>query len=122
MSLAPRDPFEALMREPRAGLMSLRDAMNRLLEESFIRPSFEFFAAGRFFPIDIRETEDQQQYVVEASLPGVKPEEIQITAEGGTVTIHGKKKGEEKKEEGTYVRRERYEGEMSRTFSCKSQN
>ena len=109
MSLVPRDPFEALM--------PLREAINRMFEESFVWPRFEFFT-GRFFPIDISETEDKQQYVIEASLPGIKPEELQITAEGDTLTIRVSRKGEqEKKEKGTYVRRERYEGEMSRTIS-----
>ena len=110
MSLVPRDPFEALM--------PLREAINRMFEESFVRPRFELFT-GRFFPIDISETQDKQQYVIEASLPGIKPEEMQITAEGNTLTIRVARKveEEEKKEKGTYVRRERYEGEMSRTIS-----
>ena len=110
MSLVPRDPFEALM--------PLREAINRMFEESFVWPRFELFT-GRFFPIDISETEDKQQYVIEASLPGIKPEELQITAEGDTLTIRVARKveEEEKKEKGTYVRRERYEGEMTRTLS-----
>ena len=108
MSLVPRDPFEALM--------PLREAINRMFEESFVWPRFELFT-GRFFPIDISETEDKQQYVIEASLPGIKPEELQISAEGNTLTIHAAKKSEEKTEKGTYVRRERYEGEMTRTVS-----
>ena len=109
MSLVPRDPFEALM--------PLREAINRMFEESFVWPRFELFT-GRFFPIDISETEDKQQYVIEASLPGIKPEEMQISAEGDTLTIRvARKVEEEKKEKGTYVRRERYEGEMSRTIS-----
>ena len=109
MSIVPRDPFEALM--------PLREAINRMFEESFVWPRFELFT-GRFFPIDISETEDKQQYVIEASLPGIKPEEMQITAEGDTLTIRvARKVEEEKKGKGTYVRRERYEGEMSRTIS-----
>lgn len=109
MSLVPRDPFEAMM--------PLREAINRMFEESFVWPRFELFT-GRFFPIDISETEDKQQYVIEASLPGIKPEEMQITAEGDTLTIRvARKVEEEKKEKGTYVRRERYEGEMTRTVS-----
>ncbi len=111
MSMIPRDPFEALT--------PLREAMNRLLEESFVGPRFEFFTA-RTFPLDIYESEDKQQYVVEASVSGFKPEEIQIMAEGNTLTIRAAKKEEKKEEKGSYVRRERYAGEMSRSVTLPS--
>ena len=112
MSMIPRDPFEALM--------PLREAMNRLFEESFVGPRFEFFPTARTFPLDIYESEDKQQYVVEASVSGFKPEEIQITAEGNTLTIRAARKEEKKEEKGSYVRRERYEGEMSRSVTLPS--
>jgi HSP20 family protein len=108
MSLAPREPF--------GGLTPLRDAMNRLFEESFIGPRLEFLTS-RTFPLDVYETPDRQQYVVEAALPGLKPEDIQITAEGDTLTIRTSKKTEEKVEKGNYVRREFYMGEMSRSVT-----
>ncbi len=109
MSMIPRDPFEALM--------PLRDAVNRLFEESFIWPGRIEVFAGRTFPVDVYETKDQQGYVIEASLPGAKPEDISITAMGNNLTIRYVTKGEEKVEKPTYVRRERYEGEMTRTIS-----
>ncbi len=108
MPLVPFDPHEARI--------PLREAINRLFEESTVWPRFEFFGA-RSFPVDIYESEDKKQYVIEAALPGIKPEEMQITAEGDTLTIHVQKKHEEKTEKGNYMRRERYEGEMTRTFS-----
>jgi HSP20 family protein len=90
--------------------------MSRLFEESFVGPRFEFFV-GRTFPLDIYETEDKLSYVIETALPGYKPEEVQITAEGDMLTIRVMKKGEEKVEKAAYVRRERYEGEMVRTVT-----
>jgi len=75
---------------------------------------------ARTFPLDIYESEDKQHYVVEASVSGFKPEDIQITAEGNTLTIHAAKKAEKKEEKGAYVRRERYEGEMSRSVTLPS--
>lgn len=107
MSMILKDPFDAFT--------PLREAMNRLFEESFVGPRFEFYF-GRTFPLDIYESEDKQ-YVVEASLPGLKPEEMQITAEGDMLTIHVTRKEETKTEKDAYVRRERYEGEMSRTIT-----
>lgn len=109
MSMIWKDPFEALM--------PLREAVNRLFEDSFVWPGRLEVFTGRTFPVDIYETKDQQGYVIEASLPGVKPEDISITAMGDTLTISYKTKGEEKVEKPTYVRRERYEGEMTRTFT-----
>jgi HSP20 family protein len=109
MSMMLRDPFEALM--------PLRDAVNRLFEESFIWPGRIEVFAGRTFPVDVYETKDQQGYVIEASLPGAKPEDISITAMGNNLTIRYVTKGEEKVEKPTYVRRERFEGEMTRTIS-----
>lgn len=111
MSLMRRDPLEALM--------PLREAINRLFEESIIGPRIELFT-GRTFPLDVYESQDKQQYVIEASIAGFKPEEIQITAEGDTVMIRAEKKEETKTEKGSYVRHERYEGEINRSFTLPS--
>jgi HSP20 family protein len=64
--------------------------------------------------VDIYETD--KHYTIEAVLLGVKPEDIQITALGDTITIHVVQKHEEKKETKTYMRRECYEREVSRTI------
>jgi HSP20 family protein len=89
--------------------------MNRLIEDSFIGLGrFEPF--GHAFPLDIRETADA--YTVEAALPGVKPEDLQVTATEDTLTIRAIHKLNEKMEKTeTFVRRERYGGELSRTIS-----
>ncbi len=108
MPLVPFNAFEATM--------PLREAVNRLFEESFGGPRFEYLTR-RTFPVNIYETEDKQQYVIEAALPGFKPEEVQITAVGDTLIISAAKAEEEKVEKGTYVGRERYEDEASRTFT-----
>ncbi len=113
MSMIWKDPSEALM--------PLREAVNRLFEDSFIWPGRLEVFTGRTFPVDVYETRDQQGYVVEASLPGVKPEDISITAIGDTLTISYATRGEEKVEKPNYVRRERYEGELRRTISLPTQ-
>ncbi len=109
MSMIWKDPFEALM--------PLREAVNRLFEDSFVWPGRLEVFTGRTFPVDVYETKDQQGYVVEASLPGVKPGDISITAMGDILTIHYATKGEKKVEKPNYVRHERYEGEMTRTIT-----
>ncbi len=99
MTLFWRDPFEV---------------MNRLFEESMIGPRFEFLTP-RTFPVDVYESADELYYVIKAALPGYKPEEVHITAVGDTLTISAVK--EEKPEKERLVRRERYTGEMIRTFT-----
>jgi HSP20 family protein len=108
MSLIVRDPFETLT--------PLRDAMNRLFEESFVGPRSQLLTS-QAFPVDIYETDDQHAYVVEATLPGTKPENIQITAVDTTLTIRVAEKQEEKVNKGNCVRRERYEGERVRAIT-----
>jgi HSP20 family protein len=108
-----KDPFEAMM--------PLREAMNRMFEESFIWPGRLEVFAGRNFPVDVYESKDKQGYVVEASLPGAKPEDISISAMGDTLTISYTTKREEKTEKPNYVRQERYEGEMTRTIVLPTQ-
>lgn len=107
MSIMRRDPIDAFM--------PLRQAMDRLFEGSFIWPGRTELFTGQTFPLDVYESPDKQAYIVEASIAGFKPEEIQITAEAGTLTIHAEKKEEKKEEKGSYLRRERFEGEMTRT-------
>lgn len=103
--------------EPRETFGSLRDAVGRLFEESFVNPrALESLMFGRSFPLDI--TDAEQEYVIDASLPGVKPEDVQITALGDTLTIHATRKPAEATEKTkTYVRRERYEGEIQRIIT-----
>jgi HSP20 family protein len=118
-SLPAEENTMALTRwEPFEGLTPLRDVMNQLFEESFIRP-MRFGLVGRVFPVDVYETDTD--YVLEAALPGVKPEDVQITALRDTITIHATMKPLRQPKEKTdktvfYVRQERYEGEMSRTI------
>jgi HSP20 family protein len=69
-------------------LLSLRQAMDRLFEESFVNPrTWQFGEEGQLVPVDVFTTNDD--VVVQAILPGVKPEEVDITVEGNTLTIAG---------------------------------
>lgn len=102
------DPFDALM--------PLRDAMNRLFEESFVGPRFEF-VTRKSFPINVYETPDQKYLIVEAAVPGVKPEQIHVQVEGDVLTIRANQQQEQTTEQGAYVRREITHSEMYRTIT-----
>ena len=103
--------------EPFRGAMSLRDAMDWMFRESFLRP--DFFWGGReggWMPMDVEERGDE--YVVRASMPGWKPEEIDASVQGDTVTISGERKPAEQEEKGkTYHLRERGFASFRRSFT-----
>ncbi|MFI5273931.1 MAG: Hsp20/alpha crystallin family protein [Ktedonobacterales bacterium] len=102
--------------EPFESFAPLRDAVNQLFEESLLRP-MRFGMLGRFFPVDVYETE--KAFVVEAVLPGVKPEDVQVSAIRDTLTIHAAIKPAPAaipEKTGTYLQRERSTGEMTRTI------
>ncbi|MBX6314284.1 MAG: Hsp20/alpha crystallin family protein [Isosphaeraceae bacterium] len=107
MPLERWDPFREAI--------SLRDAMNSLLQESFIRPSGLMAGGAIALPLDVCETENE--FVVKASLPGVRPEDVQITVHGDTLTIRGEAKAEEEKKGETWHLRERRFGPFQRTLS-----
>ena len=72
---------------PFGDLLSLRQAMDRLFEESFVNPRTWQFGDDRLVPVDVQATD--ADVVVQAVLPGVKPEEVDITVEGNTLSIAG---------------------------------
>jgi HSP20 family protein len=65
--------------------------------------------------VDIKEEPDK--YVLHADLPGVKPEETDVSMEDGVLTIKGEKKTEEITEKEGYKRVERTFGSFHRRFS-----
>ena len=104
-----------LMRwEPFRELVSLREAMNRLFEESFVRPwgAFPRWAEGP--AVDMYETDTA--VMVKAAIPGVDPKDVEISVTGDTLTIRGEVKKEEQVKEENYLRRERYYGSFCRSF------
>ena len=57
------------------------------------------------------------EIIVKASVPGIKPDDLDITLTGDQLTIKGETKSEEQFEEGSYIRKERRFGSFQRTLS-----
>lgn len=93
---------------------SLRDAMDRFFDRSFVSPG-EWLTLARFEQPAIDVVSKPESFVVKAALPGVKPEDIETTITGDTLTIHGKYYEEEKREEEGYLYRELSRGEFRRS-------
>jgi HSP20 family protein len=106
MAIERWDPFQEAI--------SLHDAVNTLFQESFIRPGRLFAPNGSAtLPLDISETEDA--FVIKASLSGVKPEDVQITVHGETLTIRGETRAEEENKGRHWHLRERWFGSFQRS-------
>jgi HSP20 family protein len=89
--------------EPFRELVSLREAMDRLFEESFVRPREGVLTtdgAGAL-AVDMYETSE---------------EVIDVSVVGDTLTIRGETKAEEEEEGANYIRRERRYGTFSRSL------
>jgi HSP20 family protein len=97
-------------------LPSLRDAIDRLFDESFTVPR-EWIAAERFDRPAIDAYTTPEAFVVKAAMPGIKPEEIHTTVSGDVLTVEGKFREESKREEQGYLYRELSRGELRRSIS-----
>ena len=101
--------------EPFRNMTSLRNAMDRLFEDSVVRP-------GRVWPeleraelaLDVYQTDSD--VVIKATLPGVKPEEVDISITGDTLTIKGEHEEEQEVKEENYLHRERRYGAFNRSI------
>lgn len=86
------------------------------LFDNFFGDSFmpAFFEGDNQIRVDIKENE--KEYVVEADLPGVKKEEINVELHNDRLTISVARNEEVKEERENYIRRERRSGSYSRSF------
>lgn len=98
--------------EPVRDMMTLREAMDRLFDDAFTRP-LSLSGVSALPTLDVYETDDE--VVVEAALPGIKAEDVQISVTGEALTLRGEFKQEEEKTGTTYHVRERRTGSFERT-------
>jgi len=73
--------------DPFREALSLRRAMDQLFEQSFVNPSSMPGSPSMMAPMDVCETPNG--YEVDVALPGVRPEDIELTVDQNTLTIRG---------------------------------
>ena len=73
--------------DPFHEVLSLRRAMDQLFERSFVHPDLALDSPPLIAPIDVCETANG--YEVDVALPGVRPEDIELTVDQNTLTIRG---------------------------------
>lgn len=91
--------------------------MPKIFDDDFFRDDF-FDRKDRMnfnlMKTDIRE--DDKSYLLEVDLPGYSKDDIKIDITDGYLTINAKVEKEDKEDNKNYVRRERFTGEVSRSF------
>jgi HSP20 family protein len=102
------DPFQEMT--------TLRDAMNQLLTDSFVRP--RGLADGSQVPMDLYETE--HEYVVNVAVPGLKPDNFEITMQQHVLSIRGQTQTTQQENARYHIREQRF-GSFMRTVQFPSQ-
>jgi len=97
---------------PVRDLINFRDSMDQVFNDRFFR-GFDMGTRTPVLPIDAYSTDDA--IVLVADVPGLKPEELNITMEGDTLTIKGELKPAA--EPRNYLLRERLVGKFERTLT-----
>lgn len=104
-------PSEMSPWRPQREAVSLRDAMDRLFEDSVITPK----AVGAMPKIDIKET--KTAIVVSAELPGIEEDKVDVEIMDNVMTISGEKIEEKVQEGEGYHYKESHTGAFQRSFS-----
>jgi HSP20 family protein len=101
---------------PLVDLVGVREAMERLFDDRFLRPFWLTNGERQIAPaLDVYTTTDA--VVAKAALPGVKPEDVEITISDDQVTISGTFKEEKETTEAGYVQKELSRGAFRRSFA-----
>jgi HSP20 family protein len=109
-------PSEIERWDPFREIMTLRNRIDHLLESAFVRPRGEWFATIFDEPaLDMYEADGKIK--VDIPLPGVKPEEIELSISGKTLTIKGERKAKEEVKKEDYYRHEMHYGAFTRAVT-----
>lgn len=97
---------------PLGEMVSLRSAMDRLFEDSFVDTAWRGAEGQSLAAVDVYETEDA--LVVAATLPGVNPDDVEITLTGQNLTLRGEFRPDESVRREQYLHHERRYGAFAR--------
>jgi HSP20 family protein len=106
----------SLVRYQPWGLMrSLHEDLDRLFEQRLGTDDTTGSVANWTPPVDIQEEEGR--FVLRADVPGVKPDDIEVTMENGLLSITGSREETQREEKDGYRRVERVSGRFFRRFT-----
>ena len=99
-------------------MAGMRDQMDRIFEDFFSRNPISYEGYG---VIDLDMMQTDNNVIVKASIPGVKPDDINISITGDTLTIRGEIKFQDEVEDANYHLREIKHGSFARSVLLPSQ-
>ena len=99
--------------DPMREMSEVRNMMDRAFDDFFSRSPVSYDGMGS---IEVNMLQTDNDIVVEASIPGVKPEDINISVTGDTLTLRGEMKEDEEYKEANYHIKEMRHGSFSRTM------
>ena len=108
MSLLQYNPYRSSLRN---------NDFNRLLNSMLPRYEKEEAATGYDWSPAVDIKEEANSYVIHADVPGIKPEDIDISLEDDVLTIRGERKLDNEAEKEGYKRIERVRGTFFRQFN-----
>jgi HSP20 family protein len=100
---------------PMRELMNVHEQLNKVFEEDLRRnsPDLEY---GNWAPaVDLRE--EDSQFVIQADMPGMKKEDIDVNVENNVLTVRGERRFEAEVKKENYHRIERAYGKFARSFT-----
>ena len=104
---------------PMREMMTLRNEFDRLFDTAFEMPRWNV-TRDTTWGLAVDVTEDENEFTVTAAVPGLAPEDIDITVNNNMLTIQGEYADESEKEEKQYHVRERRFGSFSRSLTLPS--
>jgi HSP20 family protein len=107
-----------IRRAPRRDLLSLSRAFDQLFDDRTFQPLAWGGVAEARLPLDI--TSSEEAVTIEAALPGVRPEDVELTVHQDNLTIAVKEQSEREAQEGERVYREVRRSSGSRTLTLPS--
>ncbi|MFN2198033.1 MAG: Hsp20/alpha crystallin family protein [Anaerolineales bacterium] len=103
--------------DPLRDMLTMRDMLDQMFDRSVTAPS----TWQRDWDLALDVKENQDEFIVLASVPGIKPEDLDITYDNRTLTIKGEiSEASESEAEGRYHLRERRFGSFSRSITLPS--
>ena len=104
--------------DPLKDMVNLRNTVDRMFETTLNDLDMNTQTLSWGLPLDVIENDDN--FLVKASVPGIDPDELEITFSDNVLTIRGEVKSEEEVKEARYHMRERRYGSFARSISLGS--
>lgn len=101
--------------DPAREMSQMRQMMDRFFDDSWFEAPVRW-TRQEGFPLELDLVEDNDTYTVKASVPGVQPDDVDITLTDNVLTIKGETRHEENVDEKNYHLRERSYGSFTRSI------